>query len=280
MTATPREVDISYSLEGAFYRLGVTAWGDPKAQPVVCVHGLSRNGRDFDALAAALQDRFYLICPDVPGRGRSSWLPDPAMYHPGSYVQALSHLLAFIDRPVFWVGTSMGGILGMLLAAAPGNPITRMVLNDIGPFIPQAAIARIQSYIGTLPQFADLNEAEAYFRSVHAPFGRLTDAQWQDMARHSTRRLADGKLALHYDPGLTVPLLATTAAATDMWAVWERIDLPLLTLRGAESDLLLPETFSRMAGKSALHTVAECGHAPALMDAPTIGVIRAFLEAG
>jgi pimeloyl-ACP methyl ester carboxylesterase len=275
---TERDVEISYLLEGAFYRLGLTAWGDPHAQPVVCVHGLSRNGRDFDALAAALQDRFYVICPDMPGRGRSSWLPDPALYHPGSYVQALSHLLAFVDRKVLWVGTSMGGILGMLLAATPGNPIERMVLNDIGPFIPQAAIARIQSYIGTMPYFADLAEAEAYFRAVHAPFGQLTDAQWHDMARHGTRKLADGRLALHYDPGMTVPILANPASATDMWPVWDRIEAPMLTLRGADSDLLLPDTFERMGAKSALHTVVDCGHAPALMDAPTIGVIRAFLE--
>jgi len=275
---TPRQLSLNYLLNGAFYRLAMTAWGDPQAQPVVCVHGLSRNGRDFDTLAESLQDRFYLLCPDMPGRGRSSWLPDPALYQPLSYVQALSHLLAFIDRPVHWVGTSMGGILGMLIAATPGNPIKRMVLNDIGPFIPQAAIARIQSYIGTQPSFAGLEEAEAYFRDVHAPFGALTDAQWRAIAEHSTRVLADGRLALHYDPGMTIPLLAGPAQDTDMWAAWDRIDIPRLTLRGASSDLLLPETFARMGEKSALHTVADCGHAPALMDAQTIEVIRAFLE--
>ena len=274
-----RQADINYLLNAAFHRLGLTAWGDPHAQPVICVHGLSRNSRDFDALAAALQDEFYLICPDMPGRGRSAWLPDPALYNPASYVQALSHLLAFIDRKVLWVGTSMGGILGMLLAATPGNPITRMVLNDIGPFIPQAAIARIQGYIGTMPEFATLDEAEAYFRQVHAPFGELTGAQWRHMAEHSTRRLADGSMALHYDPGMTIPLLAGPAQETDMWPIWDRIDIPMLTLRGETSDLLLPETFARMAPKSAVHTVAKAGHAPALMDAETIKVIREFLQA-
>jgi pimeloyl-ACP methyl ester carboxylesterase len=274
----PRQPSIKYLLNGAFQSLAMTAWGDPHAQPVICVHGLSRNGRDFDALANSLQDRFYLICPDMPGRGQSSWLPDPALYQPLSYVQALSHLLAFIDRPVHWIGTSMGGILGTLIAATPGQPIQRMVLNDIGPFIPKAAIARIQSYIGALPTFADLAEAEAYFRGVHAPFGKLSDAQWRHMARHSTRVLPDGRLALHYDPAMTIPLLAGPAQDTDMWSSWDRIDIPMLTLRGATSDLLLPETFDRMGAKSALHIVPDCGHAPALMDAPTIETIRGFLE--
>jgi pimeloyl-ACP methyl ester carboxylesterase len=273
----PRQPSLKYLLNGAFHSLAMTAWGDPHAQPVICVHGLSRNGRDFDALAESLQDRFYLICPDMPGRGQSSWLPDPALYQPLSYLQALSHLLAFIDRPVYWVGTSMGGILGMLIAATPGHPIQRMVLNDIGPFVPQAAIARIQSYIGALPTFADLAEAEAYFREVHAPFGTLSDAQWLHMAEHSTRVVPDGRLALHYDPTMTIPLLAGPAQDSDMWSSWDRIDIPLLTLRGATSDLLLPETFDRMGEKSALHTVPGCGHAPALMDAPTIETIRAFL---
>ncbi len=274
----PREPTINYLLDGAFHRLAMVTWGDPHAQPVICVHGLSRNGRDFDELARALQDRFYLICPDMPGRGRSSWLPDPSLYQPQTYLQALSHLLAFIDRPVFWVGTSMGGILGMLLAATPGNPIRRMVLNDIGPYIPQAAIARIQSYIGTLPHFTGIAEAETYLREVHAPFGQLTDAQWRHMAEHSTRRLPNGQLALHYDPGMTIPLLAGPAQATDMWSAWDNITIPLLSLRGGHSDLLLPETFQRMATKSATHTVPDCGHAPALMDAPTIKIIQQFLE--
>jgi pimeloyl-ACP methyl ester carboxylesterase len=277
---SPRPVNLNYLLCGAFHRLALTAWGDPHAQPVMCVHGLSRNGRDFDELARALQDRYYVICPDMPGRGQSAWLADPALYAAPSYLVALSHLLAFIDRKVLWVGTSMGGLLGMLLAAMPGNPIQRMVLNDIGPFIPAAAIARIQSYIGTLPNFAGLAEADAYLRDVHAPFGTLTDAQWRHMAEHSTRALPGGRLALHYDPGLTIPLLAAPAQETDMWAVWERIDIPMLTLRGAESDLLLADTFARMAGKSALHTVPACGHAPALMDAASIGVVREFLDAG
>jgi pimeloyl-ACP methyl ester carboxylesterase len=274
----PRDHDLLYLLGGAFHRLAFTAWGDPHAHPVLCVHGLSRNAHDFDVLAAALADDFYVICPDLPGRGRSAWLPDPAMYTPLNYVGALAHLLAFIDRPVHWVGASLGGICGMLAAAAPGNPVRRMVLNDIGPFVPKEAYARIRSYVGTMPEFATLDEAERYFRRVHASFGQLTDAQWRHMAETSVRALPDGRLALHYDPAMTIPLREGPVQDTDMWHFWDRIDTPMLVLRGAESDLLLPETLDRMAAKARTHVVANAGHAPAMMDQPTIDVVRGFLR--
>ncbi len=274
----PRHREVGYILGGAFHRLALTAWGDPHNEPVVCVHGLSRQGRDFDTLAQALSDRFYVLCPDLPGRGRSSWLPQAALYQPLSYVQALSHLLAFIDRPVLWVGTSLGGICGMLIAAAPGTPIRRMVLNDIGPHIPKAALARIAQYVGTIPDFADMAGLEAYLRQVHAPFGELSDAQWSAMADHSARTREDGRITLHFDPAMTIPLRETPPADVDMWAFWEAIGIPMLALRGETSDLLLPETMERMAARAATHVVDRAGHAPALMDAVTIGVVRRFLE--
>ena len=274
----PRQREIGYLLSGAFQRLAFTCWGDPHAQPVVCVHGLSRNGRDFDVLARSLAQDFYVLCPDLPGRGRSSWLPDASLYQPLSYVQALSHLLAFIDRPVFWVGTSLGGICGMLLAATPGNPILRMVLNDVGPFVPKASLERIRDYLGDVPEFAGVAEFEAYLRTIHAPFGKLTDAQWAEMASHSHRKTGDGRVTVHYDPAMVTPLRDSTPADMDLWAVWDRIQVPMLTLRGEASDLLLPATFERMASKSATHTVADTGHAPALMDEPTIGVVSSFLK--
>ena len=275
----PREREIRYLLAGQFHRLAFTAWGDPHAQPVVCVHGLTRNGRDFDALAEALADEFYLLCPDLPGRGKSSWLPDPGLYQPPHYVVALSHLMAFIDRPVRWVGTSLGGICGMIAAAAPGSPIERIVLNDIGPFLPRAALARIRDYVGGAPSFATVGEAEMYLREVHAAFGALGDAQWRQMAETSTRTLPDGRLALHYDPAIAAPMRAAEPQDVDMWPLWEAIEAPVLVLRGAQSDLLLPETFERMSEKAETHTVPDCGHAPALMDAATIGVVRGFLRA-
>ncbi len=276
-TAQPREREILYYLAGAFHRLAFTAWGDPHAQPVVCVHGLTRNGRDFDVLAAFLADEFYLICPDLPGRGKSAWLADAALYQPPHYVQALAHLLAFIDRPVHWIGTSLGGICGMIAAAAPGNAIRRMVLNDVGPFVPRAALARIGTYVGATPVFADLNAAERYFRSVHGAFGALSDAQWRHMAQTSVRKLRDGGLSLHYDPAIALAFQGAGPQDADMWALWEAIDTSMLVLRGETSDLLLEETFARMIEKASGHIVAACGHAPALMDQGTIGVIREFL---
>ena len=273
-----REREILYLLAGRFHRLAFTAWGDPHAQPVVCVHGLTRNGRDFDVLAAALEDEFYLICPDLPGRGQSAWLPDSSLYQPPNYVQALSHLLAFIDRPVQWIGTSLGGICGMIAAASAGNPIERLVLNDIGPFIPKAALARIRDYVGAAPRFDTLEGAERYLRTVHASFGALTDVQWRRMAQTSTRALPDGGLALHYDPAIAQPMQQAEPQDVDMWPLWDQITAPMLVLRGAESDLLLPDTLTRMAAKARTHVVPDCGHAPALMDAATIGVIREFLQ--
>jgi pimeloyl-ACP methyl ester carboxylesterase len=147
----PRQGSVRYLLAGRFYTMAWTEWGDPSAEPLVCVHGLTRNGRDFDALAQALSDRYRVICPDLPGRGASDWLQDPMLYSPPSYVTALAHLFAMLDRPIAYVGTSLGGICGMLIAACQGQPITRMVLNDIGPHIPRAALARIRDYIGATP---------------------------------------------------------------------------------------------------------------------------------
>jgi pimeloyl-ACP methyl ester carboxylesterase len=273
----PSEHAIPYLLDGAFHRLAYVAWGDPASPCVVCVHGLSRQGRDFDVLAQALAATHRVICPDLPGRGRSSWLPAPGLYAPPSYVVALAHLLATLGGPVDWVGTSLGGICGMLVAWAAGNPIRRMVLNDIGPFLPKAALARIAAYVGDVPDFADLAGLEAFLRRVHAPFGALSDAQWARMAAASARPGEGGRVALHYDPALTIPLRQAEPADVDMWAIWDRIDVPMLTLRGQTSDLLLPETLDRMAARSATYVVAGAGHAPALMDAPTVDVIRRFL---
>ena len=277
---TPHQFTIPYLFKQRFLHLAVTAWGSPTKPPVICVHGLSRQGRDFDALAANLATDFYVLCPDLPGRGQSSWLTDPADYAPVTYVHALSHLLAYVARPVSWVGTSLGGICGMLMAAAENAPISRMVLNDIGPFIPKAAIATIRQYINTKTEFADLNELAAYLRSINASFGTLTDADWLHLARYSARPNPAGGLWLHYDPAMIVPIKSTEPTDTDLWPFWAAIKTPMLTLRGANSALLLPETLTEMAKKSATHVVPDCGHAPALMDAPTIAVIRAFLEAG
>jgi pimeloyl-ACP methyl ester carboxylesterase len=278
-----RPGSIPYLLGSAFHRLAFVEFGNPAAPAVVCVHGLTRNGRDFDVLAEALADRFHVICPDLPGRGRSGWLAAAAQYQPASYVVALAHLLAALNKPVAWVGTSLGGICGMMLAAAPGTPITRLVLNDIGPHIPAAALARIRDYMAQAPErFASLAALEAHLRLIHAPFGRLTDRQWAALTRFSYRQVLDtgtGAFALHYDPKITEPIRDSAPLDVDMWPIFDAIKIPMLAIRGAESDLLTEATFAAMqeCGAKAL-TVAEAGHAPALMDAPTIAAIGDFLS--
>lgn len=278
----PPQGAVRYLLSGAFYRMVYYEWGSPAARPVVCVHGLTRNGRDFDALALGLADRFRVICVDLPGRGGSDWLPDARLYEPASYLVALAHLLAAVGRPVCWVGTSLGGLCGMLLAASLGHPIERLVLNDVGPMVPGAAIRRIRDYVGAVtPEFSDLLALEAHLRRIHAPFGRLTDPQWEHLAKTSARELPNGKLALHYDPGIARLVRSALAIDSELWPVWDKLAIPVLAIRGEHSDLLLPATLARMqrSGAHAL-TVPDAGHAPALMDTPTIRAVREFLLQG
>jgi pimeloyl-ACP methyl ester carboxylesterase len=282
---SPRAGSVRYLLAGAFHSMAYTEWGDAAAPTVICVHGLTRNGRDFDTLAEALAPRFRVICPDLPGRGQSEWLPSGSLYQPPAYIEALSHLLAVVGGPVAFVGTSLGGVCGMLIAAARGQPITRMVLNDVGPHIPVAALKRIRDYMTVAPgmpilsEFVDHAALQRHLELIHAPFGELTDAQWAHLARHSARLLPNGKLAQHFDPAIGDPIRAAEPQDVDLWPFWAAITIPVLVVRGASSDLLLPETLEQMQARPATqtHIVANAGHAPALMDAPTIDVIARFL---
>jgi len=251
--------------------------------PVICVHGLTRNGRDFDWLATDLARDRPVACPDVAGRGRSDRLADPAQYGYPRYMADTALLLARLDAErIDWVGTSMGGFLGMLLAALRDTPIRRLVLNDVGPFIPKAALEHIATYVGKDPAFADLGEAERYQRLVAAGFGsRLPDAVWSHYARHMTRPDPAGGLRLAYDPEIARPFRDQPIADVDLWAVWDRIRCPVLVLRGAESGLLLPETAAEMAvrgPRATVVTVADAAHAPALADPDQIARIRDFLD--
>jgi pimeloyl-ACP methyl ester carboxylesterase len=274
-----RTGSVQYLLTDGFHTMAYTEWGDPEAPPVICVHGLTRQGRDFDRLAEALAADFRVICPDLPGRGRSDWLSDPNLYQPLTYITALSHLLAVITGPVRWVGTSLGGICGMILAAQPRTPIVRMVLNDVGPFIPVAAIARIREYMQPPPEFPDIKALEAHLRVIHQPFGVPDDAAWAEMARHSSRALPNGSVTLHYDPAIAAPMRAEEPADVNLMVFWQKIDVPILTIRGETSDLLLPETLAEMerSGSESL-IIPQVGHAPALMDEKTIAAIGAFLR--
>jgi len=277
-----REGRLRYLLGGAFHSLAWSEWGPEQGAPVICVHGLTRNGRDFDALAQHLADAGRRVfCPDLPGRGASGWLPHPALYTPPSYVVALAHLLARIEGPVDWVGTSLGGICGMMVAAGPGHPIRRLVLNDVGSRVPAAAAARIATYVRQSLGFDDLAALEAHLRQVHAPFGPLSDAEWRHMAEHSHRVLPDGRLGMHYDPAIAVPFEQAATGPVDLSALWSLVNVPVLLLRGAQSDILEEETAREMAMRPTVQlvTLPGIGHAPALTDATQIGLVARFLGA-
>ncbi len=270
-------------------------WGPrDAARVVVCVHGLTRNSRDFDALAASLAEAgCRVVCPDVVGRGDSGWLADPAGYGFPQYLADMTVLLARLEvEAVDWVGTSMGGLIGMMMAAQPGNPqsgvpLRRLVLNDVGPFLPKAALERIAGYVGHDPRFADLAAAEAYVRDVHAGFGALADHEWRHLAETNVVAAEeegeeDGVLRLRYDPGIGAGFRARPAEDVDLWAVWDRVTVPSLVLRGADSGLLLPETAAEMGRRGPRAEVVEiagCGHAPALMDPGQIALVRDWLLA-
>jgi len=255
-----------------FNRIAYWEWPGPKdARTVLCVHGLTRNGRDFDALAEALSAQFRVICPDVAGRGQSEWLGDPTDYGYPVYLANLAALMARLDvEDVDWVGTSMGGIIGMLMAAQAGSPIRRLVINDIGPLIAKEGVQRIASYVGTDPSFADTPALEVELRKLAAPFGPLTDAQWRHLATISTRRKPDGTVGFAYDPHIADAFRAAPPADTDLWAQWDQIRCPTLVLRGAQSDVLRQtdaQAMTQRGPKAKLVEFPGIGHAPALMAA-------------
>lgn len=266
-----------------FHDVAYVEWGDPRLRSaVVCVHGLTRNGRDFDALASALAaEGRRVVCPDIVGRGKSGRLRNPAHYGYPQYCADMAALLARLDVDhVDWVGTSMGGLIGMLLASRPGCPIRRLVMNDVGPFLPKAALARITAYVGLDPSFPDAEAAEQAFRHTYAGFGDLTDAQWRHLVEHGTTRQPDGSLRFAYDPAIALAFTGGPLGDVDLWPVWDRVSCPTLILRGANSDLLSAETaaeMTRRGPKTRIDEIPNCGHAPALMDEGQIGAVRAFL---
>ncbi len=282
--ADPRSASCLGLSKTGFHHLAYTEWGGPQAgHAALCVHGLTRNGRDFDLLAGALAERgLKVACPDVVGRGRSDRLSDPAGYGYPQYLADMNALIARLDVPwLDWIGTSLGGLIGMMMAAQPNTPLRRLVVNDVGPFIPVAALRRIGDYVGRDPRFAGLDAAEAYFREVHAPFGALTDPQWRRLTEHSVVSHEDG-YRLAYDPAIATPFQDEELKDVDLWPVWEAIEIPVLVLRGADSDLLLAETAAEMAARGPRAEVVEvpaCGHAPALMDERQIALVRDWLLA-
>jgi pimeloyl-ACP methyl ester carboxylesterase len=267
-----------------FHDMAYVEWGDSDNPCVlVCAHGLTRCGRDFDYLAQALADVYRVVCPDVVGRGRSDWLRDKRHYTVPQYCSDMVTLLARLNaRTVHWLGTSMGGLIGMALAAQEGSPIKRLVLNDVGPVVTAVSITRIGEFVGKAPRFASMGEADAYVRFVSAPFGKLSDEQWRHLTAHVVRELPDGGYAMAYDPGIAEPFRQDMGSGKDveLWPIYDAIKCPTLLVRGAKSDLLTATTAREMTERgprARLVEIPEVGHAPTLMSDEQIAVVRDFL---
>jgi len=291
-----------------FHRVAYAEWGDPDARHlVVCVHGLTRNSRDFDELAAYLAVRgCRVVCMDVVGRGDSDWLENKADYGFAQYVCDAAALLARITAPkasllrrlqgaggahtIDWVGTSMGGLIGMMVAAKPDSPIRRLVMNDVGPLIPWPALARLKlASIGESTRFAGLDQVERYLRDACASFGPLKNEQWRRLAAHGSRRAKDGAYVLAHDPAIVSTLRGGGAGVAfsadfffgiDLWQIWDAVKSPTLVLRGAQSDLLLESTVKQMQGRGPAVKAVEfpgIGHAPWLMSEEQIRPVADFL---
>ncbi|WP_431287774.1 alpha/beta fold hydrolase [Roseateles chitinivorans] len=263
------------------------AWGDPGAVPVIAWHGLARTGRDMDELAAHLAGagRYFVVCPDTLGRGLSQWSPDPDHeYCLAFYVKLAVALVDQLGLPEFhWVGTSMGGAIGLLAAATSlRGRIRRLVLNDIGPELAEPAIQRIRSYAGSPSAFDTVSELERYFRQIYQPYGWMSDAQWRRLTESSVRRLPDGRVTPHYDPAM-VRQFFVHPDDYKRWTEWDSLSLPVLCLRGESSDLLLLETADAMrvrGPRAKVVTIPGCGHAPALNVPEHFTIVQRFLENG
>ena len=265
------------------HRMAYTEWGardNPRV--LVCVHGLTRNARDFDALARAMASHYRVICPDVVGRGQSSRLRNPAGYGIPQYVGDMVTLIARLGvDSVHWVGTSMGGLIGMALASLEGTPIQKLLLNDVGPLITVDALQRIATYVGADPTWASFDEALAYIKLISAPFGNLDEGQWRHLTEHSIAQRSDGRWGFRYDPLIAAPFKAAFADQdVDLWPLYEQIKCPTLVLRGADSDLLSRETWEAMGSRGPRAKLAEIpgvGHAPMFMNDEQISIARDFL---
>ncbi len=264
------------------HRIHVTEWGDINNPNVlICAHGLTRCGRDFDVLAEAVANRYRVVCPDMPGRGASDWLRDGSEYTYPQYVSDMVRVIAKTGvKAMHWLGTSMGGIIGMVLAAQPHTPITRFVINDIGPFIPKASLDRIAMYVGVSPLFRTVDEVVQAVRVV-SPFGPLTDDQWHRLTLPLIKRTSTGMWQFRYDPAIGDVFKAQPITDVDLSEYWDAVQCPVLVTRGADSDLLLAATFNQMCARPNVTgvTFANTGHAPMFQSEQTIAPVRAFLLA-
>ena len=287
---TPRLDEFPALGPRGFLTIGVTEWGPVQAeQVVICAHGLTRNARDFDFLAKRLASRgMRVVAPDLPGRGRSDWTGNGADYATPLYLSVMAAVIARTGADeVDWIGTSLGGHVGMEMAALEGTPIRRLVLNDFGARIAGAALQRIGTYLRIKRHFESVEALEQHLRTIHTPFGHLTDAQWRHMAEHSAVKTEEGDYRQHFDPAIARAFSWPLMVDISLWDVWEKVACPTMILRGEDSDLLHASTVRDMlkrgdaARKGWVRSVEvrECGHAPALMSDSQISLVEEFLAA-
>lgn len=284
--SAPRFDEVPCLSPAGFHTMRWTEWGDPtNPRVLICVHGLTRVGRDFDLLARRLALHYRVVCPDVMGRGRSDWLRDPAFYQVPQYVADMAALIARLNaKTLHWVGTSMGGLIGMSVAGQAGSPIAKLVINDVGPTLDAAAIVRIGDYLGKPERFADVEQATDYFATIFAPFGLKTREEWRAITETVIRKDGDGWIP-HYDPRIALPFKAVTpeAAATGeaaLWKLYDSIRCPTMLTRGAQSDLLTSATAKAMTERGPRAKLVEfggVGHAPMFMHDDQIKVVADFL---
>lgn len=265
------------------HRIAYREWGDARNEHVLlCVHGLTRCARDFDRLAEAMSDRYRVVCPDIAGRGDSDWLADPMLYVIPQYVADMVTLIARLDvESVHWIGTSMGGLIGMVLAAQQGTPVARLVLNDAGPVISKRSLERIATYLGAAPRLPSIEAAEQLVRALSVSFGPHSDAEWRFLTEIVLRRNADGSYRFHYDPRIAEPYRkAMPEKDLELWQIYDAVRCPTLVLRGAQSDLLTRETVAQMRERGPKARVSEIpgvGHAPTLLHDDQITLVRDYL---
>jgi pimeloyl-ACP methyl ester carboxylesterase len=278
----PQRRSVECISPSGLHRVSYLEWGERSNPDVLlCVHGLTRCARDFDMLARELCGRYRVVCPDLPGRGESGWLKDPREYVVPTYVSDMVTLVARLDvERLDWLGTSLGGMIGMVLASLQPTPIRRLVLNDVGPLLSAASLQRIATYVGKAPVFPSIESAEQYVREVAAPFGPHTDAQWRFLTENVVRR-KDAGWEMHYDPAIGLAFSTqANGKDIDIWGIYDAIRCPTLVIRGKESDLLLPETAEAMTTRGPKAKLVEfegVGHAPTLLHPGQIAVISDFL---
>lgn len=266
-----------------FHKIAYTEWGNvPTNKTILCMHGLTRNGRDFDYLAENLNGSYRVVCPDLAGRGASDKLHNHHFYNQVQYATDLTALIARLDvQSLIWVGTSLGGALGMYLAAQPNTPIKALVLNDIGPLISKIGLTRISKYAKQDHTFVSLDDAEKFFRNIYNTTEQITDEQWRHLTECSVTKLNNGQYTLAYDPEVATAIHKWWIPDINLWSLWSKIKCPVLVIRGEKSDILLRETTDQMKliwPKTTVFEIPDCGHAPMLMTKDQLEIIQNWLR--